>query len=304
MKDGKSILIAAALVALMAGCSRGSGRDQQLTALVQSRLAADPALQGDRITATVHDGAVTLAGAVHTENERMAADEDAQAPGVARVDNRLTVNAALAASDAPPAAPNAPVDATPAAAAAQDGPSPAPPPVPEWLQISSGTPLSVRLEQSLSSDTSQPGESFRGRLTAPIEVNGEVAIPRGTQVAGTVMAADAAGHFEGRSRLVLRLTALTFDGQSYDLNTHLVTRETAPQGKKAGETVGGAAGFGAIVGAIAGHGKGAAIGALGGAAAGTAIDGLSQPAEVSLPAESVLEFRLSSPLRVAPPAQP
>jgi len=56
---------------------------------------------------------------------------------------------------------------------------------------------------------------------------------------------------------------------------------------------------GAAIGAIAGGGKGAAIGAAAGAAAGTAGAAATGKMDVRLPAESILTYRLATPVTVA-----
>ena len=53
-----------------------------------------------------------------------------------------------------------------------------------------------------------------------------------------------------------------------------------------------------MIGAIAGGGKGAAIGAIAGGVAGAGAQVLTKGEKVHVPAESVLTFRLNSPLRV------
>ncbi|MGH9482857.1 MAG: hypothetical protein ACRD1L_12285, partial [Terriglobales bacterium] len=183
----------------------------------------------------------------------------------------------------------------------------APPPAPAMtaaapVQIEDGTVLHVRLSQALSSSTASAGQSFTATVSAPIRVNGDIAIPQGASVTGTITAADSAGHFKGQSRLVLSLTRLEFNGQAVDLSTQAVTKLAASRSTRSTETIGGGAAVGALIGALAGHGKGAAIGGVAGAGAGTAAQALTKPAEVSLPAETVLSFTLSAPVQVVPAA--
>ncbi|PYR62623.1 MAG: hypothetical protein DMF88_26855 [Acidobacteria bacterium] len=60
--------------------------------------------------------------------------------------------------------------------------------------------------------------------------------------------------------------------------------------------IGGGALIGTIVGAIAGGGKGAAIGAAVGAAAGAGTQIYTHGKTVTVPAESLLTFKLAQPL--------
>ena len=66
-------------------------------------------------------------------------------------------------------------------------------------------------------------------------------------------------------------------------------------GNTAKKVVGGA-GLGALIGGIAGGGKGAGIGALAGAGAGTAISAAKKGEQISIPSETLLEFRLQQPV--------
>ena len=62
--------------------------------------------------------------------------------------------------------------------------------------------------------------------------------------------------------------------------------------------VGGGAGVGALIGGLAGGGKGAAIGAIAGAGAGTAGSAFTGNRDITLPAESVVSFKLEAPLEI------
>lgn len=69
--------------------------------------------------------------------------------------------------------------------------------------IPRGTEVVVRLESTLSSNNSHPGDSFTAIVDKPITVKGEVLIPRGAKVDGRVVSVHAAN---GHSRAFLRLT--------------------------------------------------------------------------------------------------
>jgi hypothetical protein len=56
-----------------------------------------------------------------------------------------------------------------------------------------------------------------------------------------------------------------------------------------------------VIGAIAGGGKGAAIGAGSGAGAGTAAAALTGERDVTIPAETKVNFELSQPVSIQPP---
>ncbi|MGH9475840.1 MAG: BON domain-containing protein [Terriglobales bacterium] len=297
---------AAVVLALaMAACSKSNAgsQDQAITQSVQKNLNADNALQGDNIIAATQNGVVTLSGTVTSNAARTQAAQDAQVPGVTQVDNQIATNTpanpAATAGSAMSAQPPSPSRRreTPASAS-----QPAAPAAPATVEIDSGRTLAVRLSQQLSSADAQPGQNWQGQISTPVRVNGQIAIPQGAAVSGTIVAADASGKFRGRSRLVLRLTTLEFNGASYDLSSKEITRETSARGSNTAKKIGIGAAIGTAIGAIAGGGKGAALGAAAGAGTGTAAQEFSKAPEVNLPSETVLQFSLAAPLKVVPAA--
>jgi hypothetical protein len=309
---------AAILTVAGIGCSRtsASSEDQSINQAIQSKLNADPALSGAAVTATTLNGVVTLKGTVASETARQAAAADAQMPGVTQVDNQIGTNTSASspanAMSGAPAPANAMSGPPPrrrrrAAQSQPAAPAPAAPAAPAIqaatpVQVDSGTPLTVRLNGALSSATASPGQGWSGTLAQPVRVNGQIAIPRGATVTGQIVAADSAGHFKGQSRLVLDLTTVAYNGQSYGLTTTEISRLAASRTTRSGEVIGGGAALGALVGALVGHGKGAAIGAAAGAGAGTATQALTNAPEVNLPAETALSFTLKAPIQVVPAA--
>ncbi len=292
------------LVASLTACTKSNALspDQQKNAAVEKSLGADPALAGATVTASTENGVVTLTGNVNSEAARTAAAKDAQVPGVTEVDNQIATLEPAGGSMAMTAQPAAAMTARSSTARAAQPAAPAPLRAATPVQVETGTVLRARLAQALSSASASAGQPFSATLAAPVLVNGQIAIPQGAKITGTVAAADSAGHFKGQSRLVLTLAQLSYNGQTYSLHTQDDTRLAASRGKRSAETIGGGAALGTLIGALAGHGKGAAIGAAVGAGAGTAAQAMTKPEEVDLPVESVLPFTLSAPLQVVPAA--
>ncbi|HWZ97425.1 MAG TPA: hypothetical protein VN025_06660 [Candidatus Dormibacteraeota bacterium] len=169
---------------------------------------------------------------------------------------------------------------------------------PKPIVVPEGTALEVVLDESLSSKTATPGQSFEATVESPVEVDGKVIIPKGAHAKGRVKDAKAAGRFKGASLLELALKSVEIDGKTYDINTSAPTFSHKGKGKRTAVAVGGGAGLGALIGGIAGGGKGAAIGAAAGAGAGAGGAAFTGKADVVLPAETALTFKLTQPLEI------
>jgi len=171
------------------------------------------------------------------------------------------------------------------------------PRVAKTVTIPAGTLLSVRVDEKLSSSTSQTGDSFRATLDGPLVVDGAVIAERGARIEGRVAEADRGGKVKGTASLALELVRLnTSDGQRVRLQTEGFTKAAEKSTKKDAMKVGIGAGLGAAIGAIAGGGKGAAIGAGVGGAAGTGAVMASRGEAAEIPAETRLTFRLREPI--------
>jgi hypothetical protein len=166
------------------------------------------------------------------------------------------------------------------------------------LVVPADTAIEVVLDESLSSKTATPGQAFDATVETPIEIAGKVAIPKGARAKGTVKDAKAAGRFKGASLLELALKSVEVNGKTYDIVTSAPSFSHKGKGKRTAVAVGGGAGLGALIGGLAGGGKGAAIGAAAGAGAGTAGAAFTGKADVVLPAETGLSFKLKEPLEI------
>src|SRR2546423_827235 len=83
------------------------------------------------------------------------------------------------------------------------------PAAPQKLTVPSGTVLSVRTIESLSSEKNQPNDLFHGTLNSEIYVGNSIAIPAGADVEGRVVDAKNATHYAGASLLALEVTRVS-----------------------------------------------------------------------------------------------
>jgi hypothetical protein len=169
---------------------------------------------------------------------------------------------------------------------------------PKPIIVEAGTPISVTVDQSVSSKTSNSGDHFDASLAAPVVVGEKQVIPKGAKVVGTVKDAKSAGKFKGNAELSVTLDSITVKGQSYSLQTTSVTEAGKGRGKRTAIGAGGGAVVGGLIGALAGHGKGAAIGAAAGAGAGTAGAAYTGERDITIAPETKLNFKLKEPLEI------
>ncbi len=116
---------------------------------------------------------------------------------------------------------------------------------------------------------------------------------------GQVVSADKGGRLHHPAELVLSLTSLRPTGGSkVALTTRTWSMRANNYKKRDAEMIGGGAGVGALVGALAGKGKGALVGALVGGGAGTAGAAFTGKKQIVLQPETRLKFMLSQPVAI------
>jgi hypothetical protein len=172
------------------------------------------------------------------------------------------------------------------------------PPKPEVFTIPAGTVVTVRMIDEIDSSRHRPGEEFAATVDAPIAVGERVIIPRGSDARVRLIESRSAGRIKGQSELQVELVGVAVENMTYAIETSVVERKGASEGKRTATAVGGGAALGGLIGAIAGKGKGAAIGAAVGAGAGTAVGAATKGQQVNIPSEAKLDFTLKVPFTV------
>ena len=172
------------------------------------------------------------------------------------------------------------------------------PPLAVMLEVPSGTPIEVRLDQDLGTDKQQAGDSWAGTLARDVMVGGAAAWRAGTPVHGVVSQSAPLGRLaNGKGGLAIRLTEV--GSNDVDADTHLVVGDK--RGERNAKIIGGGAALGALIGILTdkqNQGDHALGGAAIGAAAGTAAAAASADTVVRIKAATPVVFTLSKPERV------
>jgi hypothetical protein len=208
-------------------------------------------------------------------------------------------NTVPAAQAAPGAAAPASGQTPPAAAqSAEQAPAPETP-----LTLPRGSRLEVRLGETIDVKHAASGDRFTGSLVAPVVVGNTVAVPAGSAATGEVLVAHRRGMFKGRSMMALTLTRLEVNGTQYHIDTSNLARTKKGKGRRSAAFIGGGAGMGMLIGGVATGGVGLLVGGLAGGGAGALGAAFTGNRDLSIPAESVVTFRLQDPLTLQPETQ-
>jgi hypothetical protein len=176
--------------------------------------------------------------------------------------------------------------------AQSDGLSPTTSLVPTTLTVPAGTSVTVRLQSAVSSATSHSGDPFQATLDEPVVVQGQTVIPRGAAATGRVVTAKASGRLRDPGYLRLALSSVRIGGKPVRIESSSIFVKGQSHEKRNFGMIGGGAGAGALIGALAGGGKGALIGSAVGAAGGTGVAYGTGKKDVGFAAERRLSFRL------------
>lgn len=172
-------------------------------------------------------------------------------------------------------------------------------------EVPSGTEISVRVEETIDSKNSAPGQTYRAEIAeAVLDSAGAVAIPKGSPAELQIVPLTSGGVMHSKES-ALDISSVMINGRSFSVVTSDDYEKGAGKAgiganKRTAGFLGGGTALGALMGGIFGGGKGALIGALAGAGAGGATQILTRGKQVLVPAESVLMFRLEQNLVLQP----
>ena len=127
-------------------------------------------------------------------------------------------------------------------------------------------------------------------LEAPLSVGSNIIAPQGSLVYGRLASADSAGRVAGKAELKLELTDIMING----LRQPVLTGSSKVKGDSQAKNSVGKVATGAVVGGLIKGKKGARTGAKVGVGAAVLTGGK----QVNVPAGTLLEFSLRSPLHL------
>ena len=159
--------------------------------------------------------------------------------------------------------------------------------------------VSVRLIDSISTETNEAGDTFLASLAEPLMVNGMTLFPKDTSVSGKIITLTEPGRVSGVASISLKLTEIQpKKGNPVSLETQPLSETAKAEKKKDAAIIGGGAAIGTVIGAIAGGKKGAAIGAIAGGGGSTGYVLATKGKQLKYPSETLMTFKLAEPLTV------
>lgn len=183
----------------------------------------------------------------------------------------------------------------------QTTPSTAPPAGPTQVDPSArgvipvGQELDVRLQSTLSSETSTVEQRFEATTAVDLMQDGRVLVPAGSIVRGVVSDVKRPGRIERQGSLTLSFDQLVARGREFPIRG-MATQVFESGGiREEVGTIGAGAGIGGVIGGLLGGVQGAVLGAVIGAGGAIAA---TEGKDIHLPAGSIIRIRLDTPVNV------
>jgi type IV secretion system protein VirB10 len=180
------------------------------------------------------------------------------------------------------------------------------------LSIPAGTMLHCRITQTLTTKLNSEGDAFTMSVVEPVTIDGRLAIPVGSTLAGHVTRMERPGRIKGVGQMRLNVEQITLaDGRSLPLAATLITAYGVDNVKVVGseglikvpssrfpdfEEIGAGTAGGTLLGLIFAH---PLIGATVGLTATTADRLRRRGKDLTLPAGTELNYQLTRELSLA-----
>lgn len=169
----------------------------------------------------------------------------------------------------------------------------------ENIEVPAGTRIQARLDDYLTSDRANVGDTFDLTVAESVAVGSRVVIPRGTRITGKISEVERAKRPQKGGKLVLRATSIRLPDGAVGIDGEITAEGKNLKGegslKEDLKEIGIGAAAGGIIGGLIKGGKGALIGVLiggGGTFLGTKGE------EVKLPPETQLIVDLKRGVRI------
>lgn len=158
-----------------------------------------------------------------------------------------------------------------------------------------GTELDLRLRDNLSSETAAVEDRFTATTVVDLRQDGQVLIPAGATVRGTVTAVRKAGRIDRKGSLALSFDQITLNGRTYPIRGSVAEVLESGGYREDAEKIGAGAAVGGIIGGIIGGVKGAIAGILIG---GGGVVAATEGEDVELAPGAVIRMRFDEPFAV------
>jgi hypothetical protein len=183
----------------------------------------------------------------------------------------------------------------------------------QQVTIPEGTVIELRMDTGLNSQDSRVSDTFKASVLRSVWIDGRVAVPESSTINGRVTMVQPAERSSHSGVIGVEFNQLLINGRSYtiegtltslraDERKQIIDEESRVTGKSSTPRnilfIGGGAGVGAAIGALAGGGKGAGIGGLTGGGIGALGALLSRGAEAEVPVGSDVAMQLVRPVTV------
>jgi len=175
------------------------------------------------------------------------------------------------------------------------------------LSLPEGTAVKMRLENAVSTFGNKVGDTFSGRVTAPVAVSGKTIIPVGSTIEGRITRLTEPRRIQGKPTIDLFPDTITLpSGEKYALRAAVVDTNAGKgtsvneEGEFKGQGMDGhdkkeiaiGTGAGVLAGALIGGGEGALVGAAVGGGA-TVVHWLVKKRYTTMPAGTEVVMELS-----------